>query len=368
MEASRHLNPLPHLLHSHAKKGETSEARRDSQPARFRLADGGIFLFQEDGGEAAPKSSAPDDYLLTIYPHSDRAQVEALAEQWDLHPLLVENMLHPMQGKFGQYEDVLYLPLRGARYTDATGDVRLIPLQLLLRGSEAALLLPQGEWLDGEPLWTTPPTSGAGLFRRVGEPTLLQEAAPAGPPGFAYWLVDEVVASFMPTLEGLEEDQEQIEDEVFSGSGRPSKKIYKLNQEAAELLRATNAISRGLPPLIDGLYHNYPDSDMNSYFYFGDLGQHVQSLNTQVTLLRESLTQVLTVNATLVAERQNDDMKKISGWAGVLFAPTLVAGIYGMNFERMPELGWGHGYPAALLVMIAFSFALYTIFKKNDWI
>ena len=368
METPHHFNPLPHLLHPHPKDGEASEAQRGRAPARFRLGGGEILLLKGDSEKERSESSLPDEYSLTIYPHPDKSQIEQLAAQWDLHPRLVENMLNPMQGKFGQYEDVLYLPLRGALYVDATGDVRLIPLQLLLRSNETVLLLPEGEWLDGQPLWTERPTSGAELFQRLGEPSLLEETAHAGPPGLAYWLVDEVVASFMPALEGLEEDQEQIEDEVFSGASRPSKKIYKLNQEAAELLRATNAISRGLPPLIDGLYHNYPDSDMNSYFYFGDLGQHVQSLNTQVTLLRESLSQVLTVNATLVAERQNDDMKKISGWAGVLFAPTLVAGIYGMNFERMPELGWGHGYPAALLVMIAFSFALYTIFKKNDWI
>lgn len=367
MTKPRYPHPFAHLKAALTKTKRSANGQETPPPIFFRFSSGGIKRYDPTAPEG-PLNDDPGAYTVALYPHSTHSQVEQLAQAWDLHPRLLAQLLKPMQGKYGQFQDVLYLPLRGAQYIDKTGDVRLIPLQVLLRGNEMVILLPEGIWLDGLPLLDDKESSLFNLNARIAHNDLLDEAASHGPPGLTYWLVEEVVGSFMPALEGLEEDQEQVEVEVFSGRSRPSQKIYKLNQEAAELLRATNAISRGLPPLIEGLYNNYPDAQVDSYFYFGDLGQHVQSLSTQVTLLREALSQVLTVNATLVAERQNDDMKKISGWAGIAFAPTLVAGIYGMNFIEMPELDWIHGYPAALTVMVLLSASLFFIFKHNDWI
>lgn len=362
----------PHHHFAHLKAALMKNRERPGEvlaepPVFFYFSKEGIKRYDpNDKADSFP--TVAGGYSVALYPHATASQVKQLEETWGLHPRLTAALLQPMQGKYGQFGDVLYVPLRGAQYIDKTGDVRLIPLQVLLRGNEMVILLSEGVWVDGTPLLKGDEHSIEDLGSRINHVDLLREGASHGPPGLTYWLVEEVVASFTPALEGLEEDQEQVEIEVFSGKSRPSQKIYKLNQEAAELLRATNAISRGLPPLIEGLYKNYPDSEMDRYFYFGDLGQHVQSLSTQVTLLREALSQVLTVNATLVAERQNEDMKKISGWAGIAFAPTLVAGIYGMNFIGMPELDWGHGYPLALSVMLLLSGSLYFIFKRNDWI
>ena len=89
---------------------------------------------------------------------------------------------------------------------------------------------------------------------------------------------------------------------------------------------------------------------------------------TKVSMLREALTQILSVNATLVNQRQNEDMKKISGWAAILFAPSLVGGIYGMNFEVMPELSWHLGYLFALGAMLVLAVVLYLVFKRSKWI
>lgn len=360
-------HPFARLKASLSKTRQVPEGSKGQPPLFFRFSAEGVTRYDPAEG-TPPFVKGSGDYTVALYPHSTPAQVEQLADAWHLHPRLRTALLKPMHGKFGQFEDVLYLPLRGAQYIDKTGDVRLIPLQVLLRGDEMAILSPEGVWVDGRPLLNSDESAIESLGSRIFHNDLLEEAASHGPPGLTYWLVEEVVGSFIPALEGLEEDQEQVEVEVFTSKSRPSQKIYKLNQEAAELLRATNAISRGLPPLIEGLYVNYPDAEVDSYFYFGDLGQHVQSLSTQVTLLREALSQVLTINATLVAERQNDDMKKISGWAGIAFAPTLIAGIYGMNFIEMPELDWIHGYPAALTVMVLLSGSLFFIFKRNDWI
>lgn len=101
--------------------------------------------------------------------------------------------------------------------------------------------------------------------------------------------------------------------------------------------------------------------------YLQDVYDHLARASTHATELRDALAQILNVNATLVAQRQNEDMKKISGWAAILFAPTLIAAVYGMNFDDMPELHWALGYPFALALMIGFAALLYVIFKRSKW-
>ena len=362
-----HPHPFAHLKTALTKSRPTSERVVDEPPIFLLINDKGFTTF-DPTAESAPVHAGSGEYTVAIYPHATAAQVEQLGKAWGLHSRLVARLLKPAEGRPGRFHDVFYLPLRGAQYIDETGDVQLIPLQVLLRGSEMVILLPDGVWLDGLPLLDEKEPFISDLELRGAHTDLLKEVAGHGPPGLTYWLVEEVVSSFVPALEGLEEDQEQIEVEIFSGKSRQSQRIYKLNQEAAELLRASNAIARGLPSLLEELEKRYPASDTERDLHFGDLEQRVQSLSAQVTSLREALSQVLTINATLVAERQNDDMKKISGWAGIAFAPTLIAGIYGMNFVGMPELDWVHGYPIALTVMVVLSGSLFIVFKRNDWI
>ena len=101
--------------------------------------------------------------------------------------------------------------------------------------------------------------------------------------------------------------------------------------------------------------------------YLQDVADHLSRVTVRAAELREALTQILTVNATLVAQRQNEDMKKISGWAAILFAPTLIGAIYGMNFDAMPELHWSFGYPLAVAAMVALGASLYAVFKWKKW-
>lgn len=102
--------------------------------------------------------------------------------------------------------------------------------------------------------------------------------------------------------------------------------------------------------------------------YLDDATDHLTYVNTTVAQYREAMSQILSVNATLVQERQNEDMKKISGWAAILFAPTLVGAIYGMNFDNMPELHMQYGYPLALVSMLLFGVMLYIVFKRSNWL
>jgi magnesium transporter len=117
---------------------------------------------------------------------------------------------------------------------------------------------------------------------------------------------------------------------------------------------------------LDDGYKKYPGPD-ELETYLQDVTDHLTRAHTQAVEYRDALSQILSVNSTLVAQRQNEDMKKISGWAAILFAPTLIAAIYGMNFKNMPELDWSFGYPVAVLVMFGFAAALYGVFKWRKW-
>jgi magnesium transporter len=147
-----------------------------------------------------------------------------------------------------------------------------------------------------------------------------------------------------------------------------------------DVQRATAPLA-GICAAITGGFEKYGvDEDLRANLR--DVADHVTGINERVDAFRSQLRDILTVNATLVAQRQNEEMKtlsetsiaqgeevkKISSWAAILFAPTLVGGIYGMNFSNMPELQWQYGYPLALALMFGTSLALYIIFKRRDWI
>lgn len=176
---------------------------------------------------------------------------------------------------------------------------------------------------------------------------------------------EQHVDGYTPVLRRLEIDMEQIERQVFTGDATVTERIYRLSQEVIDLRQATSGLADVLQALRRGFdRYGIPDALQT---YLRGVTDHLSRVDTRVGELRESLSQILTVNGTLVAQRQNEDMKKISGWAAILFAPTLIGGIYGMNFDDMPELHWAFGYPLAVGAMIAFALALFLIFKRQEW-
>lgn len=157
-----------------------------------------------------------------------------------------------------------------------------------------------------------------------------------GPESMAYQLLDAIVDRYFPVLDGLQTDKDQIERQVFSGDATAAERIYRLSQEVIDLLQASTALAKVVSRLQGGAEKYAIAPELQTYLQ--DVSDHLSRVVTEATELRESLSQILNVNATLVAQRQNEDMKKISGWAAILFAPTLVGAIYGMNFDVMPEL------------------------------
>lgn len=187
-------------------------------------------------------------------------------------------------------------------------------------------------------------------------------------PGFVlYALMDFVVDNYFPILDELEEELEKLEEDIFGGNYR-----RETTENIYDLKRVLLGLKRAVSPLIDicnrltrfdsGLI------DQESRPYFRDVYDHVIRINETVDNLRELLNGALEANLSLISVQQNEVTKKLASWAAILAVPTMVAGIYGMNFETMPELKWSFGYPMMLAVTVAVCLALYVRFKKVGWL
>ena len=193
-------------------------------------------------------------------------------------------------------------------------------------------------------------------------------------------MLDQVVDEYQPVIAGLENDIDEIEDQLFQGDPAVSRRIYELATEAMGFQRATHPLVEMLGQLESG-YEKY-HVDMELQRDFRDVLDHTLQIVARADSFRAILQNALTVQSTLVTQAQNDEIrnmtqasidqgdqvKKISGWAAILFAPTLIGAIYGMNFRFMPELDWPLGYPFALGLMAVSGVVLYVVFKRRGWL
>ena len=344
----------------------------------------------------------------------DQAELEQLAAEFGLHPLAVEDAVTAHQRpKLERYDDMLFAVLRPARYLDETEEVEFGEVHVFV-GPNYVITVRHAEAPDL-----------AAVRRRIeGSPQLLA----MGPQAVLYAVLDQVVDDYQPVVDGLENDIDEIEDQVFSGEPNVSRRIYALMREVIELHRATRPLlgmldalratalqeadaradveNGAAPDAPDGVGHGSRDGSRDGARVAGkdggkrpggrkrskrdgelaqllrDVRDHATPVVEQTEGFRVLLHSILTVNSTLVAQRQNEEtqrlsetslaqneeVKRISSWAAILFAPTLVGTVYGMNFRHMPELEWRFGYPMALVMMLAVSVVLYLVFRRRGWL
>jgi magnesium transporter len=292
---------------------------------------------------------------LGLYEPSEE-EFSAVAREFDLHELAVEDAVKAHQRpKLERYGDTLFLVLRPAKYVDETETVLFGEVAIFV-GPQFVITVRHGE------------APGLGPVRRRLEerPDLLQ----LGVLAIVYGIVDHVVDGYQPVAAGLENDIDEIEDEVFGGSATVSRRIYELTREVIEFQRATAPLQGILGRLMDEAGIGTEERR-----YLRDVQDHAIRVQEQAHAFRALLENILNVNLTLetkaaseASHAQNEQVKRISAWAAILFAPTLVGTIYGMNFEHMPELGWLLGYPFALALMILVSVGLFVIFRRRSWI
>ena len=302
---------------------------------------------------------------IGLYRPTD-AEIDAVAAEFGLHPLAVEDARKGHQrAKLERYGETLFVVLRPARYLDDVERVEFGEVHVFI-GPDFAITIRRAESPDL-----------ARVRRRLeSSPELLQQ----GPEAVLYAVLDEVVDEYAPVVAGLENDIDEIEEQLFSGDPVVTRRIYDLASEVMEFQRATRPLVAMFEALERG-FEKY-DIDLELQRYLRDVKDHVLRIVERGDSFRQLLANALTVHATLVGQRQNEEMrrvsetslaqseqtKKISSWAAILFAPTLVGTVYGMNFDYMPELDWVLGYPFAVLLMAAMGLTLYLVFKRRNWL
>ena len=293
-------------------------------------------------------------------------ELAALAAEFDLHELAVEDAIVAHQRpKLERYGETLFVVLRAARYLDESEEVEFGEVHLFV-GPDFVLTVRHSE----------APDLSAVRRRLESDPELLA----LGPEAVLYAILDRVVDGYVPVVRGLHNDIDEIETEVFRGDPAVSRRIYELSREVIEFERAVRPLATVIQSLSAGFEKYGTDEELRRYLR--DVEDHLTQVREQVEGFRHLLRDILTVNATLVAQKQNEEMKtlteasmdqneevkKISAWAAILFAPTLIGTVYGMNFDVMPELHWQLGYPMAIGLMGLVSATLFGIFKKRRWI
>ena len=276
----------------------------------------------------------------------------AVAEEFGLHELAVEDSVKAHQRpKLERYDGTLFIVLKPARYLDETNEVEFSEAHVFV-GENFVVTVRHGEV----------PAFSAVRDRLEDEPGLLSR----GPGAVLHAIMDEVVDDYGPVVEGLGEDIEEVEAEVFGGNADVSRRIYGLSGEVSGFLRATKPLGGALERLLGGDERESIDPEVRRYLR--DVYDHVERVTEQVEGFQGSLANILNVNLTMVTVRQNNQVRKISAWAAILIVPTIISGIYGMNYQHMPELYWRFGYPYALILMAAICAGLYVAFKRAKWL
>jgi magnesium transporter len=302
--------------------------------------------------KAREAASAPDTFVWISLHEPGPQELEAVAAEFDLHPLAVEDAIVAHQRpKIETYRDIMFVVLKPARYVDHDEVVKLGEIMLFV-GDDFVITVGHGDEGDH-----------SGVRERIEqEPEELKR----GPSGVLHAIVDKVVDDYFPVVDGVEVDIEEVEREVFSDSRtNPAQRIYKLKREVLEFYGATAPLTDPLDRLVRG---DNPLINEDVRPYFRDVHDHLMRIVGHIEGFRDLLTSVLTANLTQVSVRQNDDTRKITAWVAIGAVPTIIGAIYGMNFRHMPELGWRFGYPYALTLILVACVYIYWRFKKAGWL
>ncbi len=306
-----------------------------------------------DLGEALTVARGTGDSFIWIGLHEPtEAELEKVAGEFGLHPLAVEDAVKAHQRpKVEDYEDSLFVVLKTVRYDEPTQQVDLGDVMLFM-GDSFVVTVRHGQ-----------ARALKDVRRRLEVDRHLLDC---GPSAVLYAVCDAVVDDYSAIAFAVEQDIEEVEERVFSPDrSNDAARIYNLKREVIEFRRAVHPLVEPMDRLAAGRVgrvHEHLEP------FFRDVADHATRVSEQVDGFDDLLGSVLNANLAQVAVQQNSDMRRISAWVAIVAVPTMIAGIYGMNFEHMPELHWRYGYGMALAVMGVACLGLYRAFKRSGWL
>ena len=351
---------LPPLRPRPAGAPKATPVRRAGQDV---VVDCAVYV---DGRRQAPV--APEDALraaaslggfvwLGLYEPTED-ELTAISERYGLHPLAVEDAVYAHQRpKLEHYDDALFMVLKTARYVEheqltATSEVVDTGEVMVFLGANYVITVRHGEH--------------SGLTELRARLEEQRDLLCLGPAAVLYAVADLVVDTFVEVANGVTEDVDELEASVFSPERTDDiGRLYQLKRELMSLRKAVGPLEIPLLRLSEREIEVVPDA-MRSYFR--DVQDHAIRVRDQLAGLDELLSSILQASLARTSLADNEDTRKISAWAAMIAVPTLITGVYGMNFEFIPELGWRYGYPLVLLLIVAVCFCLYRGFKRNGWL
>ena len=279
-------------------------------------------------------------------------EMARLQRIFGLHPLAVEDAMSTRQRpKVEPYADMLFMVLKTLWYVDERDEVETGQVAIFL-GEDFAVTVRQG--------------AGVELAKIRQDLEARPDLLGHGPTAVAYSVCDRIVDGYEDVAAELEVDVDEVEESVFSpGRTRDSQRIYVLKREVAEARRAVHPLRVPMGRFATASYSYLHD---DSAAFWRDIADHVVRVDEVIENLDQLLSTAFDAHLARISVDQNEDMRKISAWVAIAGVMTVVAGIYGMNFEHMPELGWHYGYAYALGLMAGLSGILYSIFKKSGWL
>ncbi|WP_138894541.1 magnesium/cobalt transporter CorA [Streptomyces chryseus] len=309
-----------------------------------------------DFSDALARARSTGDAFLWIGLHEPtEKEFDLVTTEFGLHPLAVEDALRAHQRpKLEVYDDSLFAVLKPVMYEPESDTVTTGELMVFV-GDSFVVTVRHGE---GAPL-------AAVRDRLEAEPQVLRH----GPTSVLYAVSDAVVDHYIEVGAELQTDLEELEAEVFAPVGRDATntaaRIYTFKRQVLEFRRATGPLAQ---PMLRLSSPGLPFVDEHAQPFFRDVSDHLTRANEQVDGLDRLLSDILSAHLAQMSVRQNDDMRKISAWAAMAAVPTMVAGVYGMNFDHMPELRWVWSYPAVILLMVMCEVGLFRLFKRRGWL
>ncbi len=303
--------------------------------------------------ETLRKVAAREDGFVWVGLHEPSAsELGHVAEAFDLHPLAVEDAVKAHQRpKLERYDDALFLVLKTLWYVDEDDAVETGEINMFV-GHDFVVSVRHG---TGSQLQA----ARSALEERTSVLT-------HGPSAVVYAVCDTVVDAYVAVVDELEVDVDEVEASVFSPDRTDdSVRIYTLKREIAEVRRAVLPLREPMRRFSSGQLEGI---DPDSAPFFRDVADHLAQAAEVVDTLDSLLSTAFEAHLARISVQQNDDMRKISAGVGLVAAPTLVAGVYGMNFDTMPELHWALGYPFAVLLMVALCWGLWIFFKRSGWL
>ena len=361
------LSALRPVMRAHRPlRRETVLSNKLRVPISAYVVDCAVYV----GGERLPgrwtheralaevRERADDAFVWIGLHEPDEEQITGIADVFGLHELAVEDAVQAHQRpKLERYDDMLFMVLKTVCYRgqpDPTAEHEIVETGeiMVFLGPDFVITVRHGDH------------SSLRDVRRTLEADPEQLAL--GPAAVLHAIADHVVDSYLDVTAAIEDDIEEMETQVFAPrSSVDSEQIYVMKREVLELKRAVVPLGAPVRKLTEG-YSSLVPHDVRSYFR--DVDDHLVTVTERIAGFNELLTTLIDAALAKITLRQNTDMRKISAYVAIISVPTMIAGIYGMNFDFMPETKWSYGYPMVLLTIMITCLALFRVFRRNQWL